>query len=111
MSMNRSYRSRPRFVAAKEQAGMPRPFGGAVPAVQKRFEMAQNAASKNEFPLLASLIYAAPPMVMYPPEFSSGSNVMTPGGGMVNRVYQPQEEMPRTFGEKFGNWLKAGVFA
>jgi len=110
MPVNRMYRRPEKYQPRRMGQTGPRPWGGAIPAVQKRFEMAQSSAERKEFPLLASLIYAAPPVVMYPPEFSSGSNVMVAGGGMINRIYQPSAEKPKPFGQKLTNWFKSGRF-
>jgi hypothetical protein len=104
MLFNRKTRVAGRTMAQK--IGAPRPYGGAVPAVQSRFVSAQIAAQRGEFPLMASLIYAAPPIVALPVEWTAHGN------GMVDRLYQPPAPEPeRTFGEKFGEWFKSGKFA
>jgi hypothetical protein len=104
MLWNRKTRANGRSMAQK--IGTPRPFGGAIPAVQNRFERAQRAAEKGEFPLMASLIYAAPSIVALPVEYTSRGN------GMVDRLYQPPAPEPeRTFGDKLTGWFKSGRFA
>jgi hypothetical protein len=96
---------RPAKFAPADKTATPRPFGGAVPAVQARFEHAQAAAQRGEFPLMASLIYAAPSVIALPTEYTSRGN------GMIDRLYQPAaEEKPRAFGEKFAEWFKSGKF-
>lgn len=96
---------RPAKYAPADKKETPRPFGGAIPAVQARFEHAQAAAQRGEFPLMASLIYAAPSIVALPTEYTSRGN------GMIDRLYQPAaEEKPRPFAEKLGEWFKSGRF-
>ena len=104
MLWNRKTRVAGRTMA--EKIGTPRPYGGAVPAVQARFVRAQNAAQHGEFPLMASLIYAAPSIVALPTEWTSRGN------GMVDRLYQPPAPEPeRDFAAKLGAWFKSGKFA
>lgn len=87
------------------------PVGGSIPAVQNRFTLAQFAAQRGEFPIIAANIYAPPSVVTLPLE------VNTAGQGQVDRIYQPAETpqsattMPKTFGEKLGNWFSKGRFA
>lgn len=95
---------RPGRYAPMEKQSTPQPWGGAVPAVQRRYIMAQQSAERREFPLLASLIYAPPSVVATPVE------IVQAGAGQVDRIYQPAVERPRNFGDKLQSWFRSGRF-
>ena len=96
---------RPMRYAPAEKKATPQPWGGAIPAVQRRYVTGMNASARNEFPLLASLIYQPPAIVNTPVEIAQV------GFGMVDRIYQPAApERERDFGMKFAQWFKSGRF-
>lgn len=87
------------------------PIGGAIPDVQNRFKVAQLAAQRAEFPIIAANIYAPPSVLQLPMEQTDAGN------GQVDRIYQPAENpatpvaKARTFGDKLGNWFTSGKFS